>query len=173
VTSVDTLIPEVLKAFRERMQFQLGLKSQTCFISDNPDAKPPTPGASFHPIWCVISDGGRGSFDAGMYDGGAEFQATCMSTIVVTIHTASQMDQPHHADQILNRRGSGLYRLATKALKAFTGDDRDILNELGEQILNQPPFPQDWNVIRDARQHASIQIGFSIVFDWNLIGDED
>ncbi len=134
----------------------------SCFISDHPDDAPPTP----NNVWIVVSPDPSGSFVEGHLVGGGADHCTVETQVVITTHVANQQDQAGHAKEFFGDKDEGLYSLAKKILSALTGYMPEFLDS-DVPHLHQPLIPTQYTTQRD-RPHGSFQVGFKVVYDWNL-----
>lgn len=159
---VDGLPGEILEAVAARLRTQLAIDSTKCFISDNPDAEPP----SAAEIYYVVSPAVKGSFDASMFSGGAQSLTTVNTMIVITIHRSSQRDEAERGNEMFAHETDGLFVLARPVIKALAG--WAPTNASSNINVNQPLFPDNYSVFRNSRDSSSFQVAFHVQFDWDL-----
>lgn len=114
----------------------------------------------------AVAPADHGSFDAGLFDGGGQNQATVDTVITVTIWSMRDLDKLGRDQRFLGDQRLGVMPRAKLVLKALAG--HDLTDDAGNQILAQPLFPQAYHIARQERNLGSIQLGFSCRFDWDL-----
>jgi len=153
----------ILERIAARLIDQLeGVSAANCFavLAPTRDAVPNAADFIYHVS--LVS----GQFDSGAFDGGGNEQATVHAQLAVTIWSTRDLDQVGRDRKFLVDPGLGLLPKAKKVLLALSG--HDLEDESGNELLDQPFFPADFHIERLERNLGSIQIGFSIVFDWDL-----
>lgn len=162
--SIDGLPESIAEAVVTRLRDKLQLQESACFKSLDWESEPPNPSD----VWYVVSPFPRGSFDQGMFDGGGLNQATLTGTIIVTIHVANSASQADHDDLALSLRPNGVFVLMRSVLQALCDPTDPLTDGAGNELLRQPLFPQDYEIVRPSGGHYAVQIGLSAMFDWNL-----
>lgn len=157
----DDILKAIVRRIRDQVQ---GATESTCFLTDDPETiAAGLPGE----IWYTVAPGQVGKFDESMFDGGGIEQAFTTTDVAVTIHNVAINEQIGRGTRLFTDKSKSIYHLATPVLKALAG--HELLDEDGTALLAQPIFPSDYSVTRDPEKRtASIQLAFSIAFDWDL-----
>jgi hypothetical protein len=154
---------EILNAVVERIRSQVPELNNAgrCFLALNPQkAQSPTTGDFF----CVVAPA-SGVFQREFFEGGGQQQATVESTITATIFSTSQLDPALRDAIFLTGTTRGIFKVATKLLKALA----DWSPQISEREMTRDPLvPLRYSIARSDRGLGSIELEFKVTFDWNL-----
>lgn len=160
----DSNPSEILLALKARLIDQVDSANDvTCIINADPDQVPePMPG-EFH---YVITPSPSFTFDDAMFTGGGQRQCTTNWIFAVTVHSRNNQDHTGSDEIFITSKEFGVFYRIGEVLKALA--EYDLTDEHDNPILNQPIYPYSGNFHRPTEREGSVQIGFSLQFDWDL-----
>lgn len=114
-----------------------------------------------------ISPSESWTFEQGHITGAGKDALHAVGNILVTIHSAVQLDQVGRDAEYLTNQARGILRLVTLVLDAMS--NHDLLNADDEPMLSQPMRPVRLHIpAKDDRRKGFVTIEFEIEFDWDM-----
>ena len=135
--------------------------STTCFVSLDPNIRPPMPGQFFFVVTPPAVN-----VDDGIFTGAGNNSLQLRQIFIVTINSTVQLDQTQHDAEFLMSQSLGIYDRWLQVLSALS--DHDLIDGNSDAILNEPIRPSQAHPERPTREIGSIQTGFEICYDVDL-----
>lgn len=158
----------VLQAVVDRLIDQLedvGVSGKTCFIADEPEIVETPSADNLFITVCPIDS----QFDEGALVGAAENLCIEESGVLVSIHSAMDLDRVEHAKAVLTNSQRGLLVIKQRILKALTG--HRLVDGGGNELLVNlihPMRAQNLVPRNDRTRLKRVSLMFSTDFQWDL-----
>lgn len=103
--------------------------------------------------------------DQAAYDGGANFQLSVRTRVIVTVFMPNAVDNPRESDQF-HTADKSIHYAKVAVLKALSNWN-PFNNNTSQFLLNDPMIPAEWQFTKD-KSSGDIQIAFDVEYDEDL-----
>ena len=133
----------------------------TCFLSLNPDIRPPMPGRFFYVVSLP-----PGSVDLPNFEGGGNEFIELRQIFTVSINSTVMLDKPQTDVEFLTHQTLGILTEWLRVLNALS--NHELLDSSSNEILAEPMRPTEIALEKRTREIGSMQCGFEVCYDVDL-----